>query len=49
MTVDDASGDAAAPRPVIGGAFGLLASLRQLGSARVSQLQRDRGLPRTTV
>jgi hypothetical protein len=36
-------------RPVIGGAFGLLASLHKLGSARVSQLQRDCGPPRTTV
>jgi IclR helix-turn-helix domain len=49
MTVDDVSGEAASPRPVIGGAFGLLASLRRLGPARVSQLQRDCGLPRTTV
>jgi hypothetical protein len=49
MTGDDVGGDAAGPRPVIGGAFGLLASLHRLGSARVSQLQRDSGLPRTTV
>jgi IclR family transcriptional regulator, acetate operon repressor len=37
------------PRPVIGSAFALLASLHKLGSARVSELQRDCGLPRTTV
>jgi IclR family transcriptional regulator, acetate operon repressor len=36
-------------RPVIGSAFALLASLHKLGSARVSELQRDCGLPRTTV
>ena len=41
--------DAAAPRMVVGGAFALLTSLRALGSARVSELQRDSGLPRTTV
>jgi DNA-binding IclR family transcriptional regulator len=34
---------------VVDGAFGLLASLSRLGSARVSELQRDCGLPRTTV
>ena len=33
----------------MGGAFALLTSLRELGSARVSELQRDSGLPRTTV
>lgn len=45
-----ASGTAAgAPRPVIGSAFALLASLRRLGTVRVSELQRDSGLPRTTV
>jgi IclR helix-turn-helix domain len=49
ITGDDVGADAAGPRPVIGGAFGLLASLHRLGSARVSQLQRDSGLPRTTV
>lgn len=38
-----------APRAVIETAFGLLASLEGLGSARVSELQRDSGLPRTTV
>lgn len=37
------------PRAVIGGAFALLMSLSRLGSARVSELQRDSGLPRTTV
>lgn len=49
MASDDVKGDAAAPRPVLGGAFGLLASLHSLGSARVSDLQRESGLPRTTV
>ncbi|MFJ9007942.1 helix-turn-helix domain-containing protein [Streptomyces canus] len=39
----------AMPRAVVQGAFGLLSSLRRLGSARVSDLQRDSGLPRTTV
>ena len=34
---------------MIGGAFALLTSLNTLGSARVSELQRDSGLPRTTV
>jgi IclR family transcriptional regulator, acetate operon repressor len=38
-----------APRAVVRGAFDLLASLRALGSARVSELQRRSGLPRTTV
>ena len=38
-----------APRGVIETAFGLLESLRVLGPARVSELQRHRGLPRTTV
>jgi len=36
-------------RSVISGAFGLLASLRRLGSAQVSELQRDCGPPKTTV
>ncbi|MEU3186813.1 helix-turn-helix domain-containing protein [Streptomyces sp. NPDC006923] len=36
-------------RPVIGAAFALLASLRERGPARVSELQRDCALPRTTV
>jgi IclR helix-turn-helix domain len=47
--VAEAARDAATPRAVIGGAFGLLESLRDLGSARVSDLQRYCGLPRTTV
>lgn len=34
---------------VIDGAFALLTSMSRLGSARVSDLQRDSGLPRTTV
>jgi IclR family transcriptional regulator, acetate operon repressor len=42
-------GGTTAPRAVIEGAFGLLASMRALGAARVSELQRDCGLPRTTV
>ena len=46
---DDFEGVAGAPRAVLGGAFALLTSLRGLGSARVSELQRDSGLPRTTV
>ena len=48
-TADDFEGLASAPRAVLGGAFALLTSLRELGSARVSELQRDSGLPRTTV
>jgi IclR family transcriptional regulator, acetate operon repressor len=38
-----------APRAVVAGAFALLTSLSRLGSARVSELQREAGLPRTTV
>jgi IclR family acetate operon transcriptional repressor len=49
MAVAESGGGAGAPRPVLGGAFGLLASLHGLGSARVSELERDSGLPRTTV
>jgi hypothetical protein len=49
MTAEDSGGEAAPPRAVLGGAFGLLASLHGLGSARVSELQRESGLPRTTV
>lgn len=45
----EASQDTAAPRAVIRGAFNLLDSLRDLGAARVSDLQRACGLPRTTV
>jgi hypothetical protein len=41
--------DAAGQRGVIEGAFGLLALLRDKGPSRVSDLQRDSGLPRTTV
>jgi IclR family transcriptional regulator, acetate operon repressor len=50
VTADDslsASGDG--PRGVLGGAFGLLAALHGLESARVSDLERATGLPRTTV
>jgi hypothetical protein len=38
-----------APRAVVAGAFTLLTSMSRLGAARVSELQRDSGLPRTTV
>jgi IclR family transcriptional regulator, acetate operon repressor len=41
--------DLGAARPVVHGAFEVLAALRQLGSSRVSELQRGSGLPRTTV
>jgi IclR family transcriptional regulator, acetate operon repressor len=47
--VDEAVRDAATPRAVIRGAFDLLESLHDLGAARVSDLQRTCGLPRTTV
>jgi IclR family transcriptional regulator, acetate operon repressor len=47
--LDETARGAAAPRAVIQGAFGLLASLHELGTARVSELQRGCGLPRTTV
>ena len=43
---NEVSDDSVAPRAVIGGAFDILASLRGLGSARVSELQRESGLPR---
>lgn len=46
---DDNEGTDPGPRAVVWGAFDLLASLSRLGSARVSELQRDCGLPRTTV
>jgi DNA-binding IclR family transcriptional regulator len=36
-------------RAVIDGAFQLLRSVRRIGAGRVSELQRDSGLPRTTV
>jgi IclR family transcriptional regulator, acetate operon repressor len=49
MSVHRLTGDTAAPRAVIRAAFGLLASLHKLGPTRVSELQRDCGLPRTTV
>lgn len=41
--------DVAGARPVVHGAFGVLAALHRLGSARVSELERRSGLPRTTV
>jgi IclR family transcriptional regulator, acetate operon repressor len=37
------------PRAVVETAFGLLTSLQGLGAARVSELRRHTGLPRTTV
>jgi IclR family transcriptional regulator, acetate operon repressor len=49
MSADDSADAAAAPRAVVGGAFELLSSMRGLGPARVSELQRESGLPRTTV
>ncbi len=49
MDVHQAPGEDAAPRAVIRTAFGLLASLHKLGPARVSELHRDCGLPRTTA
>ncbi|HEY6638710.1 MAG TPA: helix-turn-helix domain-containing protein [Solirubrobacterales bacterium] len=50
VSADDslsASGDD--PRGVLGGGFGLLVALHGLESARVSDLQSETGLPRTTV
>ena len=44
-----ADGFKGGPRAVVAGAFALLTSLSRLGAARVSELQRDSGLPRTTV
>jgi IclR family transcriptional regulator, acetate operon repressor len=41
--------EAGAPRAVIRGAFAVLGALHGLGTARVSDLQRDTELPRTTV
>jgi IclR family transcriptional regulator, acetate operon repressor len=49
LPVDSPVSSGLEPRGVIEGAFGLLASLRELGPARVSDLQRVCGLPRTTV
>lgn len=46
---DGAAVAASAPRAVIDAAFELLALLRAVGPARVSELQRHSGLPRTTV
>jgi IclR family transcriptional regulator, acetate operon repressor len=46
ITADGLEG---APRAVVAGAFSLLTSLSALGAARVSDLQREAGLPRTTV
>lgn len=47
--IDAASDGIGAPRAVVETAFGLLSTLQTLGSARVSELQRQTGLPRTTV
>jgi IclR family transcriptional regulator, acetate operon repressor len=46
---DDPLQGAVPPRAVIEGAFSLLTLLRERGAARVSELQRECGLPRTTV
>jgi IclR family transcriptional regulator, acetate operon repressor len=43
------SGGEDSARAVIRGAFEVLAALEHLGSARVSEVQRNSGLPRTTV
>lgn len=43
------SGAGESPRSVLGEAFALLGCLRGLGTARVSDVQRACGLPRTTV
>jgi len=48
-TARDIGNEPALPRAVVDGAFGLLTLLHELGSARVSELQRVSGLPRTTV
>jgi IclR family transcriptional regulator, acetate operon repressor len=45
----DAAAEDVVPRAVVDGAFGLLTLLHGLGSARVSDLVRASGLPRTTV
>ncbi|MBP2367535.1 helix-turn-helix domain-containing protein [Pseudonocardia parietis] len=49
MAVIDPRYEADGPRAVVRSAFGLLGALRALGSARVSELERASGLPRTTV
>jgi len=49
LVEDRRDGDLGAARPVLQGAFEVLASLRLLGSARVSELQLASGLSRTTV
>jgi len=48
-TVDLIDDDDGSARPVVRGAFGVLAALHRLGTARVSELERRSGLPRTTV
>ncbi|MCL2419992.1 MAG: helix-turn-helix domain-containing protein [Conexibacteraceae bacterium] len=48
-TLDLMHEDAGSARTVVHGAFGVLAALHLLGSARVGQLERRSGLPRTTV
>jgi DNA-binding IclR family transcriptional regulator len=49
VSPNDFTHDADIPRPVVASTFKLLASLHRLGSARVSELQRDSRIPRTTV
>jgi len=49
MTATEPGTAAVATRTVVDGAFGLLTLLYGLGPARVSELQRISGLPRTTV
>jgi IclR family transcriptional regulator, acetate operon repressor len=48
MHAGDSGGDDSA-RAVIHGAFEVLATLKHLGNARVSEVQRNCGLPRSTV
>jgi IclR family transcriptional regulator, acetate operon repressor len=48
-TAHDNRAASPASRGVLQGAFGLLSLLQHAGSARVSELQRDSNLPRTTV
>jgi IclR family transcriptional regulator, acetate operon repressor len=49
VTAHETGEEALEPRAVVDGAFGLLTLLHRFGSARVSELQRVSGLPRTTV
>ncbi|MCF3961114.1 helix-turn-helix domain-containing protein [Streptomyces fuscigenes] len=49
MGAADSGSSAGPPRSVVSTAFTLLGCLRRLGTARVSELERASGLPRTTV